>query len=128
MNMVQEHVSEMFEDQSEELIQFEKEMEIWEASDKREIQERLTTPQVVEATAQIIEHTPEAELSMKVGSTSVKGLLADFGDTIHLGKINGKYVLLLEADFCYGFVINVRSLFLVYYFLSSSATVSTWLG
>lgn len=98
MNMVQEHVTEMFEDQSEELIQFEKEMEIWEASDKREIQERLTTPQVIEATAQIVEHTPEAELSMKVGSTSVKGLLADFGDTIHLGKINGKYVLLLEAD------------------------------
>lgn len=98
MNMVQEHVTEMFEDQSEELIQFEKEMEIWEASDKREIQERLTTPQVVEAAAQIVEHTPEAELSLKVGSTSVKGLLADFGDTIHLGKINGKYVLLLEAD------------------------------
>lgn len=98
MNMVQEHVTEMFEDQSEELIQFEKEMEIWEASEKREIQERLTTPQVVEAAAQIIEHTPEVELSMKVGSTSVKGLLADFGDTIHLGKVNGKYVLLLEAD------------------------------
>ena len=54
--------TEMFEDHSEELIQFEKEMEIWEASDKREIQERLTTPQVIEATAQIIEHTPEAEL------------------------------------------------------------------
>lgn len=45
-----------------------------------------------------MEHTPEAELSMKVGSTSVKDLLADFGDTIHLGKINGKYVLLLKAD------------------------------
>ena len=45
-----------------------------------------------------MEHTPEAELRMTVGSTSVKGLLADFGDTIHLGKINGKYVLLLEAD------------------------------
>lgn len=98
MNMVQEHVTEMFEDESEELIQFEKEMEIWEASDKREIQERLTTPQVVEAAAQIIEHTPEAELSIKVGNTSVKGLLADFGESIHLGKINGKYVLLLEAD------------------------------
>ncbi|MEH6948887.1 DUF3898 domain-containing protein [Bacillus sp. JJ634] len=29
---------------------------------------------------------------------TVKGYLADFGDTIHLGKINGKYVLLFEAD------------------------------
>ncbi|WVX83738.1 DUF3898 domain-containing protein [Niallia oryzisoli] len=35
---------------------------------------------------------------MKVGSTSVKSYLADFGNTIHLGKINGKYVLLLESD------------------------------
>ena len=79
-------------------MKFEKEMEVWEASEKREIQERLEIHQVVEAAAQIVEHTPEAELSMKVGSTSVKDLLADFGDTIHLGKINGKYVLLLKAD------------------------------
>ena len=73
-------------------------MEVWEASEKREIQEPLEPHQVVESAAQIVEQTPEAELSMKVGSTSVKDLLADFGDTIHWGKINGKYVLLLEAD------------------------------
>ncbi|WP_286182181.1 DUF3898 domain-containing protein [Peribacillus sp. JNUCC41] len=42
--------------------------------------------------------TPEAELRMKLGSTSIKGLLADFGDSIHLGKINGKYVLMIESN------------------------------
>ena len=47
MNMVQEHAHEVFEDNSEELQQFEKEMEVWEASEKREIQERLTTHQVL---------------------------------------------------------------------------------
>ncbi|MDR8017941.1 DUF3898 domain-containing protein, partial [Ectopseudomonas guguanensis] len=73
-------------------------LEIWETSEKREIQERLETHQVVEATAQIVEHTPEAELRMRLGSTSIKGLLADFGESIHLGKINGKYVLMIEAD------------------------------
>lgn len=52
-------------------------MEVWETSEKREIQERLETHQVVEATAQIVEHTPEAELRMTLGSTSVKGLLSD---------------------------------------------------
>ncbi|WP_430160786.1 DUF3898 domain-containing protein [Peribacillus simplex] len=36
-------------------------------------------------------NTSEAELRMKLGSTSVKGLLVDFGDSIHLGKINEKY-------------------------------------
>ncbi|MDM5453774.1 DUF3898 domain-containing protein [Peribacillus simplex] len=59
-------------------------------SDRREIQEHFEI-QVVEATAQIVKHTSEAELRMKLGSTSVKGLLVDFGDSIHLGKINEKY-------------------------------------
>ncbi|MDQ0884254.1 DUF3898 domain-containing protein [Peribacillus sp. V2I11] len=58
----------------------------------------MKTHQAVEATAQIVEHTPEANLRMRLGSTSVKGLLADFGDSVHLGKINGKYVLLIESD------------------------------
>ncbi|MFE3974589.1 MULTISPECIES: DUF3898 domain-containing protein [unclassified Peribacillus] len=35
-------------------------------------------------------NTSEAEPQMKLGSTSVKGLLVDFGDSIHLGKINEK--------------------------------------
>lgn len=98
MSMVQEHVYETYEENSQERQQFEQELEIWEASPKREIQERLTTEQVVEATAHIVEQTPEAELKMKLGETSVKGFLSDFGDQIHLGKINGRYVLLVEAD------------------------------
>lgn len=98
MSMVQEHVLETYEENSQERQQFEQDMEIWEASEKREIQERLDTHQVIEAAAQIVEHTPEAELKMKLGETSVKGLLADYGENIHLGKINGRYVLLVEAD------------------------------
>ncbi|MCY9135960.1 DUF3900 domain-containing protein [Bacillus atrophaeus] len=98
MNMVQEHVYETYEENSEELQQFEQDIEIWEASEKREIQERLDTHQVIEASAQIIEHTPEAGLKMKVGETEIKGMLADFGDSIHLAKVNGRYVVLVEAD------------------------------
>lgn len=98
MSMVQEHVLETYEENSQERQQFEHDMEIWEASEKREIQERLDTHQVIEAAAQIVEHTPVAELKMKLGETSIKGLLADFGENIHLGKINGRYVLLVEAD------------------------------
>ncbi|WP_028390801.1 DUF3900 domain-containing protein [Bacillus cihuensis] len=98
MNMVQEHVQETFADNSEELQQFEQAMEVWEASEKREIQERLDTHQVIEATAQIVEHTPDAEMRMTLGNTSVKGLLSDFGENVHLGKINGRYVLLVDAE------------------------------
>ncbi|MFJ5625399.1 DUF3900 domain-containing protein [Peribacillus loiseleuriae] len=98
MHMVQEHVHETFADNSEELQQFEQAMEVWEASEKREIQERLDTHQVIEATAQIVEHTPDAEMRMTLGNTSVKGLLSDFGESVHLGKINGRYVLLVDAE------------------------------
>ncbi|MGX2959518.1 DUF3900 domain-containing protein [Peribacillus sp. JNUCC 23] len=98
MNMVQEHVQETFADNSEELQQFEQAMEVWESSEKREIQERLDTHQVIEATAQIVEHTPDAEMRMTIGNTSVKGLLSDFGENVHLGKINGRYVLLVDAE------------------------------
>lgn len=98
MNMVQEHVYETYEEQSEERQKFEHDLEIWEGSETRELQERLDTHQVMEAAAQIVDHTPEAEIKMKVGETSIKGLLADFGESIHLGKINGRYVLLLDAE------------------------------
>ncbi len=98
MNMVQEHVHETFADNSEELQQFEQAMEVWEASEKREIQERLDTHQVIEATAQIVEHTPDAKRRMTIGNTSVKGLLSDFGENVHLGKINRRYVLLVDAE------------------------------
>ncbi|WP_353616116.1 DUF3898 domain-containing protein [Bacillus sp. AFS017274] len=34
-------------------------------------------------------NTSEDELRMKLGSTSVKGLLVDFGDRFHLRKLTG---------------------------------------
>ena len=40
----------------------------------------------------------DTELKTKFGDTHIKGLLADFGENVHLGKINGRYVLLVEAD------------------------------
>jgi hypothetical protein len=35
---------------------------------------------------------------MKLGETEIKGLLADFGENIHLAKVNGRYVALIEAE------------------------------
>ncbi|MGE7646172.1 DUF3900 domain-containing protein, partial [Peribacillus frigoritolerans] len=49
IHMVHEHVSAQFEENSDELHKFEQDLEIWETSEKREIQERLETHQVVEA-------------------------------------------------------------------------------
>lgn len=98
IEMVRGHMEETFEPESEEREQLENAMEIWAASEKRELQERFEPEQVIEAASQLIEHTPELELKMKLDHVSVKGLLADYGDSIHLAKLNGKYVLLIEAD------------------------------
>ncbi|MBT2679483.1 DUF3900 domain-containing protein [Bacillus sp. ISL-35] len=98
IEMVRGHMEETFEPESEEREQLENAMEIWAASEKRELQERFEPEQVIEAAAQLIEHTPELELKMKLDHVSVKGLLADYGDSIHLAKLNGKYVLMIEAD------------------------------
>ncbi|MBM7649182.1 hypothetical protein JOC78_002135 [Bacillus ectoiniformans] len=98
MDMVREHVSEAYEAESLEIEEFETEIEQWAASDKRELQERLETHQVMEAAAHIVEHTPDADFKMKLGETQIKGLLADFGENIHLAKVNGRYVAVVEAE------------------------------
>jgi hypothetical protein len=98
IGMVQDHINETFQPESEEKEQIEASMEVWAASPKREIQERFSSDQVIEAAAQITEHSPEIELKLKMDHVSVNGLLSDFGETIHMAKVNGRYVLLIEAD------------------------------
>lgn len=50
-----------------------------------EMMEHFTPEEVIEATAQIVEHTPEIELKLKA-------------DQIHIAKVIDKYVLMIEAD------------------------------
>ena len=33
-----------------------------------------------------------------IGDTDIKGYLSDFGEIIHLAKVNSRYVALIEAD------------------------------
>lgn len=98
IGMVQEHIQETYQEESEEREEFEQAMEEWSQSPKRELQERFTTEQVVEATSQIVEQSPDVEFKLKLDHVSVKAMLSDFGDTIHLAKVNGKYVLAIESD------------------------------
>ncbi|MDQ0216354.1 hypothetical protein J2S13_002812 [Oikeobacillus pervagus] len=98
MDMVKEQVLEAYEEESEERNRFEEAMEIWATSPQRELQEHFSTEEVVEAAAQIVEHTPDLELKFKLDHISVKGLLSDFGEQIYLAKSNGRYMVLIEAD------------------------------
>jgi len=98
VTMLQEHFYEEYTEESEEREQFDTAMEVWATSPKRELQERLDTNQVMEATAQIIEHTPDIDLRMKLDHISVNALLSDFGDAVHIAKVNGRYVTVIESD------------------------------
>lgn len=98
MDMVYDQIEDVFEEGTEEREQFDQAMEVWVASPKREIMEQFSTEEVMEATAQIVEHAPEVELKLKADHISVKALLADFGDQIHIAKVNDRYVLMIEAD------------------------------
>lgn len=71
--------------------QFESDMELWATNEKRELQGRLDTHQVMEAAAHIVKHTLEAELKIKLGETEIKGLLTDFWKNIHLAKVNRRF-------------------------------------
>lgn len=98
VDIVQEHIKESYPETNDEKVALEEELEQWAITPKRELQERLSTEQIVEATSQITEHAPEVELKMKLDHVSLKALLADFGETIHLAKVNGRYVLVIEAE------------------------------
>jgi hypothetical protein len=75
-----------------------KEIELWACSDKRELQEKWTPEQVVDAAQRLTEEKPELELRFKLDETVVKAKLTDFGDSLHIARHNGRYVVLIEGD------------------------------
>ena len=98
LTIVSEHVNETFDAESVELKEFEADLELWSASDKREIRERLDTHQIVEAVGAITEITPDLDLKMKLDHIGINALLSDFGESVHVAKLNGKYVTIIESD------------------------------
>jgi Domain of unknown function (DUF3898)/Protein of unknown function (DUF3900) len=98
VTMLQEHFYEEYTEESEERVQFDTAMDVWATSPKRTLQERLHTNQVMEEAAQIIEHTPDIDLRMKLDHISVNALLSDFGEVVHIAKVNGRYVTVIESD------------------------------
>jgi len=76
----------------------ESQLESWAASEKRQLQEKWTHEDVIEATARLTEFQPDLELKFKLDDVAVKGKLAQYGDRIHLARWNGRYVVLIEGD------------------------------
>ncbi|RIX51880.1 DUF3900 domain-containing protein [Paenibacillus nanensis] len=72
-------------------------LEVWAASEKRELQEWWTQAQVESASAALVEQKPDLPFSFKLDGITVKGLLSEFGASLHFAKHNGRYVVVIEG-------------------------------
>lgn len=78
--------------------QEEEAFELWSSGEKRELLERWSHEQVMEASMQLVNQKEDLELKLKLDGIQVKGLLSQFGSQIHIARRNGKYMVLLEGD------------------------------
>lgn len=75
-----------------------KQFELWSASEKRELQQLWAHERVVEAAARLTAFQPELELKLKLDGIAVRGQMADYGKSIHLAQMDGRFVVLIEGD------------------------------
>lgn len=98
LDFVHQYVEQVFEDNPEAKERELEEIELWACSEKRELQEKWSSEQVVEAAQIMVEQKPDIEMKVKIGDMSVRALLADFGDRLHIAKLGDRYVVVLEGD------------------------------
>lgn len=98
MGFVHQYIEEVYEDNVEAREKEVQEMEMWACAEQRELQEKWTPVQVMEASSILVEQKPDIEMKFKLGSMSIRALLADFGDQLHIAKLGDKYVVVLEGD------------------------------
>lgn len=99
VEMVHQYIADKWqEDESSERREEENAVEVWALSEKRDLQEWWSKEQVEVAAAALVEQKPDLPFSFKLDSVTVKGLLADFGDSIHFAKHNGRYLVVIEGD------------------------------
>ncbi|WP_127580212.1 DUF3900 domain-containing protein [Paenibacillus koleovorans] len=76
----------------------EKELEFWAASEKRDLQQKWSPEQVIDASSRLIDELPDLDLKFKLDGTTIKTKLAEFGVSLHIARHQGRYVVLLEGD------------------------------
>lgn len=101
--MVQQYMEEKWhgyqgQDHLEAKEQEEQSLEFWAASEKRDLLPRWSHDQVVEATRQVIEHKSDLELKFKLDDVTVKGQMADYGESIHIARLNGRYAVVIVGE------------------------------
>ncbi|TJY41842.1 DUF3900 domain-containing protein [Cohnella pontilimi] len=100
LGMVQEYMETRWpqEVETEEKEQERKQFELWSASEKRELQELWAHERVIDAAARLTAFQPELELKLKINGVTVKGQMVDYGRSIHVANMDGRYVVLIDGD------------------------------
>ncbi|MBH5316472.1 DUF3900 domain-containing protein [Paenibacillus sp. GSMTC-2017] len=99
VEMVHQYIADKWQDEGgAERSEEENAVEVWASSEKRELQEWWSHEQVEAASAALVEQKPDLPFSFKLDAVTVKGLLSDFGGSIHFAKHNGRYVVVIEGD------------------------------
>ncbi|NRS19054.1 DUF3900 domain-containing protein [Brevibacillus sp. HB1.4B] len=98
ISLARQHIEYTYPEASEERIREEEAIELIAASPKRELAEKWEHETVMEAMQIITDRQPEVELKFKLDHMQVRTLLADYGTSLHIAKVNGRYLVLLEGE------------------------------
>ncbi len=99
LSLAKQHIEYVYPEETEERLREEEQIELIAASPKRELSEKWDHETVMEATQIITERQPEVELKFKLDHMQIRTLLADYGSQLHIAKVNGRYLVLLEGEF-----------------------------
>ncbi|GED58008.1 DUF3900 domain-containing protein [Brevibacillus formosus] len=98
ISLARQHIEYTYPEESEERIREEEAIELIAASPKRELAEKWEHETVMEAMQIITDRQPEVELKFKLDHMQIRTLLADYGTSLHIAKVNGRYLVLLEGE------------------------------
>ncbi|BAH44260.1 MULTISPECIES: DUF3900 domain-containing protein [Brevibacillus] len=98
ISLARQHIEYTYPEESEERVREEEAIELIAASPKRELAEKWEHETVMEAMQIITDRQPEVELKFKLDHMQIRTLLADYGTNLHIAKVNGRYLVLLEGE------------------------------
>ncbi|WP_438434046.1 DUF3898 domain-containing protein [Gorillibacterium sp. sgz500922] len=62
------------------------------------MQQRWSHDQVAEAAQRIAETQPEYEMNFKLDAVNIRAKVEEYGKSVHIARLNGRYVVLIEGD------------------------------
>jgi hypothetical protein len=99
LGLVHQQLEQEWQGDPEERERQERDVELWAASEKRELQEKWSPVQVMEAASYLVEQKPDLEMRIKLDHVLLKAQLADYGRKVHIAKHGERFVIMIEGDY-----------------------------